>query len=65
MYKDLGLPVHYYSQNTTSAERSEAARIVRDLGLDEISEYEFEGLGLVSSRWREPLRYIFRGDPER
>lgn len=64
MYKDLGLPVHYYSQNTTSAERSEAARIVKGLQLDDISGFEFEGLKVGEHAMAGALRYFSRGDIE-
>lgn len=64
MFEPLGLKVHRLGSLITDEERAEALRIAESVPLEEIAEFELDGLKVGEHARAGALRYYTRGDLE-
>jgi len=64
MFEPLGLKVHRLGSLITDEERAEALRIAESVPLEEIAEFELDGLNVGEHARAGALRYYTRGDLE-
>lgn len=60
LLRQLGLPVHRLSENVTSEERAQAARLAATIPLAEIGSFEQDGVSIGEHAMAGALRYFAR-----
>ena len=62
MFRNLGLPVHYFSQLVTADEAETARQIAADIPFGEVAAYQHAGVRVGEHATAGALRYFARGD---
>ena len=62
LFEPLGLPIHHYSKLVSPEQAQQAKHIAAAIPLDQIGEYQFEGLAVGEHALAGALRYFGRGD---